>query len=243
MNKKQLIAAWVIIFCWTNVALAYIDNYPPHKFKDGSYKHLKATELAGPKKSGYKSKDGKITVVFEGPQDEGYLYYLMLRDGETILIDEKYITTPFPYAVYMADLDKNGLQDFIVISNYRGCGLAAYNDKVDIFLKRADGSYQKITYDTMGAELGDFVDLNKDGKYEVIITDIYRGQKHNYFTYSIYEFHDYKLVNSDNKNTGFPKFVWMTDKPNDKDTLHLTQEEKQKHIEEKNKSIVYETIE
>jgi hypothetical protein len=150
--------------------------------------------------------------------------------------------TPMPWAVYRVDLDKNGLEDFIIFYSYRGCGLAASADKVEIFLKKQGGEYQKISYDVMSAGIEDFIDLNHDGQYEVIITDFYSGKKHNYFTYSIYEFKDYKLVNADLKFSGFPKFVWITYKPNDKDTTHLTDDEKAQHVDKKNESINYEVL-
>lgn len=239
MDKKQLIVGLLLFFC-VPVVSAYFENYPPYKFKNGPFKHLEAQELVSFDKSDYKSKDGKVVAKLTDSGDDAYEF--ILKVGTTILADKKDDQVPLPYAVYMADLDKNGLQDFILISNYRGVGLGAFNDKVDIYLKKADLSYQQVTYDTMSADLGDFIDLNKDGKYEVIITDMYSGDKHNYFTYDIYEIEDYELVNANVKFKGFPKFVWITDNPNDKDTVHLTKELRAARTKEKNASIKYADI-
>lgn len=144
-----------------------------------------------------------------------------------------------PHRIYKFDIDGNGLEDFIVLLHQ---GATSLGDEGEIYLKRQQGGYQKISYESSGIWIEDFTDINRDGRYEVIITDIYAGEKHNYFVYDVYEFKDYRLVNADNKFKGFPKFVWMTNKPNDKDTVHLTKEARSKHVEEKNRGIKYEVI-
>jgi len=141
--------------------------------------------------------------------------------------------------VYRFDIDGNGLQDFIVLLQI---GVNTLMRGTDIYLQKIEGGYQKISYEGSGNGIEDFVDINRDGRYEVIILDIYSGEKHSYFVYDVYDFKDYGLVNVDSKFKGFPKFVWMTNKPNDKDTVHLTKEVRSKHVEEKNRSIKYEVI-
>mgnify|MGYP001596046551 CR=1 FL=1 len=212
MNKKQLIFGMVISLFWVSLATAYIENYPPYRLKDGPPKYLPKTPLKDLSKSGLK--------------------YIADKKNDPKLLE-----------VYCADLDENGLRDFIVFSSERGNGLAAYIVMVDILLQTKKDQYQKISYDTMANDpIKDFVDLNQDGQYEIIITDLYYGDKHNYFTYKVYEFRDYRLINADAKFKGFPKFIWITYKPNDKDTTHLTKQERAKHVEEKNRSIKYEVI-
>ena len=215
MNKRQLIVAWAILFSSSSGATyAYLENHPPYKFKDGAPKHLEVQPLKDLAKTESK-------------------YIADKKNNQTVFLEE----------VYRVDLDGNGSDDFIVFSSYRGCGLAGYKYEVEILLKKGDNSYQKISYDTMANNpIEEFVDLDKDGKYEVIITDLYYGDKHNYFTYNIYEFKDYKLVNADVKFGGFPKFVWITNKPNDKDTAHLTKEQRMALTHEKDNSIKYAEI-
>ena len=243
MNKKQLIVAWVITLTlqFSIPDLAYFENYPPHSTKDGPYRHLEAKPIIGCLVQGEENQFSKGSIFAEIDSSEKGVFFI-LKDSKLVLTEKKRGWVPFPDYVYWVDLNNDGLKDFIIFYSYRGVGLAASNDRVEIFLKKNNKEYQKISYDVMSVGLEDFVDLNKDGKYEIIITDLYSGSKHNYFTYSIYEIKDYKLFNADSKFKGFPKFIWLTDKPNDKDTSHLTVEERQKHVEEKNKSIGYEII-
>jgi hypothetical protein len=166
----------------------------------------------------------------------------MLQDGKSILINKNDNKEPYPYAVYWADLDKNGLNDFIVFYSYRTMGYSFMCEAVEIFLKKKEGGYQKISYDGTSFGLEDFVDLDNDGKNEVIITDTYSGDKHTYFVYNIYEFKNYKLLNANAKFKGFPKFIWFTYNANDKDTTHLTKQERFRHIEEINRRIRYQEI-
>lgn len=182
MNKKQLIIITILLILISSRAYAYFEDYPPYKFKDGPPKHLEAQELVGSEKSEYKSDDGQVHVRLEGTNDT---IDFVIQDGKTIVTSLKERESPMPCVVYWTDLDKNGLKDFIVFNWYEGCGLASQEYRIDIFLKKADGSYQRISYDTMGPDLEDFVDLNKDGKYEVIITDTYGGEKHNYFVFNL----------------------------------------------------------
>lgn len=229
-----------ILFCllYSNV-FAYFDNYPPYSFSKGAFAHLDTKSLVDFDKSKYKSKDGKIVARLK---EKAESFDFFLKDGKLFLARIKEDSLPLPNSVYQADLDGNGLKDFIILYNYRGSGLASQKDRVELFLKEKQATYQKISYDTYSSGLEDFVDLNKDGKYEVIITDFYSGSNHNYFTYNIYKIIDYKLVNADAEFKGFPKFVWITHKRNDKDTVHLTNEEKLSLTEKKNSSIQYEEV-
>jgi hypothetical protein len=217
----------------------YSDKYPPFSFKEDSPAHLRAKPLVDWDKLEYKSKDGKIMVRLKEERDS---FDFILKDGNLVLAQIKENTPPLPYVVYQADLDNNGLKDFIIFNTYRMNGLGAFMDKVEIFLKKENGAYGKISYDTFCAGLEDFVDLNRDGKYEVIIMGLYGGSKHNYFTYNIYRISHYELVNSDEQFKGFPKFIWFTYKENDKDTTHLTQEERRLHTGKKNTSIQHGEI-
>lgn len=239
MNKKQLIIVFSVLFLICTPAFAYLKNYPPHKFKDGIPKHLQVKALVDINKAEYKSKDGDVSVKLK---ERPNAFDFILKQGNLVLAKIKEKEMPVPYAVYWADLDNNGLKDFMVFYNYKGTDLEGFRDRVDIFLKVNKKTYQRISYDTMSAGLEDFVDLNKDGKYEVVITDLYKKKKHNYFTYNIYEFKNYKLVNANANFKGFPKFIWMTYKSNDKDTAHLTKEEREKYVAGINNSIEYQEI-
>lgn len=234
-----LIPILTFLFFSSHLAFAYFDNYPPYKFISGPPRHLEAKSLVDFDKSKYKSKDGKILARLKEIADS---FDFILKDGKLVLASIREEKMPLPNSVYQVDLDGNGKKDFIVFYNYRGSGLESQKDMVEIFLKKKEGTYRRISYDTFSAGLEDFVDLDRDGKYEVIITGFYRGDKHNYFTYNIYKFKDNKLINVDAQFNNYPKFIWITYRKNDKDTVHLTKEERLGHTAKQNSLIRYAEV-
>jgi len=232
----------VALIFYTPVQLnAYFKDYPPYNFKNGSFEQINAQLLIDRNKCNYESQDGMIIANLKETPCISELY---LKVGTSILINRSVEiqneVTPIPHALYQADLDGNGLKDFILLSSYRFN--TGYDDYVEVFLSKPEGAYEKISYATLKSGIEDFFDLNDDGKCEVIITGLYHTDKHNYFTYNIYELMDFRLVNVDAKFKGFPKFIWYTNKPNDRGTEHLTKEERRSHTKKKNDSIQYSEI-
>lgn len=236
---KRLAIILLVLCIVTPISYAYLDKYPPYKFKDGPPRHLEAKPIVDYDKPEYKSPDGKIYVQLSEENDK---FSFIIKDGKTTVTSMKERSTPVPQVVWWADLDGNGFKDFIVFGWYEANGLAFYHYQVDLFMKEREGVYNKISYDSQGPGMEDFVDLNNDGKHEIIITDIRSIEGHTYFTYNVYELKDYQLVNVDAKYRGFPKFIWYTFKPNDKDTTRLTKEERALHTKQKNDSIKYSEI-
>ncbi len=234
--KKTISIAILGIFMLGFNVYGFVENYPPYSFKNGLPNALDIKPIL----SGDQSKFSSKGVIAQQTKDS-----FLLRDGRLTLLDLKGLSVanawdnPVPMEVYRVDLDQNGLEDFVVFSWRGGVGLASMNYRVDLFLKKSKEAYQRISYDTLNPDIKDFSNLNKDGKSEVIITGYYQGSKHNYFTYNVYEFNNFKLKNADQKFKGFPKFVWLTNKPNDKDTMHLTQKERKIYAEKMNQSIFY----
>lgn len=233
------VCATVLLCCNPSVGWAYFKDYPPYEFKNGPPKHLEAEMLADFNKQYYESKDGAVAVRLKS----GFASIdFLVEEGGYVLAHKDELELPYPYAVYGADLDGNGLRDFIIYYWWGAPGINLSLIRVEIYLKKERGGYRKIYYDSNSPGLEDFTDLDNDGKYEVIITDYYCGKKHTYYSYSIYEFKGCELVNADNKFKGFPKFIWYTYKPNDKDTKHLTKKERLLHTKGKDSYIWYEDI-
>lgn len=179
----------------------------------------------------YQFKQGPYRHVPDSPLSDKDTPLFIKKDMDPVYLGPQ---------VYQIDVDGNGIQDFISFV-YPGAGTLL--NEIHIYLKKSEGGYQEISFfEDAGAGIEDVVDINNDGKWEVILTDLCSGKKHNYFSYSVYEFKNYRLVNADEKFTGFPKFVWFTDKNNDQDTIHLTVEERKKHVQEKDAEISYEEI-
>lgn len=226
MKKTFLLLVVIVALCLTE-AEAYMKDYPPFPFKSKKLPpHLETEGLIEFK--------GETTTRVEDLQVElstiDAYDKLRIKDGKEIIFETEEGVTPFVFAVYYADLDNNKLKDIVIFSDYRSCGLG-YKHRVDILFQVRRHTFSHIHYDTMSASLKDFVDINRDGVYEIIYTDFYDGQRHNYFVYSIYEIRDAKLYNANKKySPAFPKFIWFTYKPNDKQSTRITREEKEEYL-------------
>ena len=237
---RQIIVVSIGLILWiTGISFAYRDDYPPYKFKDGPPAHLNIKPLV--KGEGdYNSKDGLVVVHLREPKP--FEVEFSLKVGKATLVSTDQDTEWFPSTVFQADLEGNGLDDFIVFYNSRGPGLGGCQDRVEIYLRKKNGGFEKISYDTFDAGIEDFIGPDKEGKYKIIITGFYQDGRHSYFSYNIYEFGSYQLVNADTKIRGFPRFVQYTYKKNDKDTGRLTQQERHLQTKDKNGSIHYEDM-
>ncbi len=229
-------------------AFAYVETHPPYALKDGPYQSLSAKPVQDSDHPQYQSPDGKITISVKSSTEEEFWDYL-LQDASTVLAQRHIEYAPIPFEIYYVDVNGDGLEDFVVFMTYMAMGMPSLHERVEIFLKKKEGGYRQIGYDAVAVSIKDFVDLNHDGKYEVIITGFYEqgGTKkdrraHNYFSYSVYEFNGYRLQNADKKYKGFPKFVWFTDRPNDKDSDKVSLKERREHVREKEKGITYKDI-
>ena len=240
---KKIAVLVIGLSLWaTGVPFAYRSDYPPFAFKDGPAEHLNAKPLVSlvPEKSDYRSKDGSVVVHLKEPKL--YKVEFSLQVGKTRLVSPDQDMECFPWAVFQADLDNNGLDDFIVLYSYRGPGLGSHQDRVEIYLRKSKDEFEKISYDAFDAGSEDFIGPDGEGKYKIIITGFYQGHRHNYVTYDLFEFKDSRLVNADAKVKGFEKFVPYTFKVNDQDTTRLTPKERLLHTQEKDRSISYEEI-
>jgi len=226
----------------------YVDTHPPHSLKDGPYKSLKAKPVYVWDSPEYHSADGQIRINVQKSTEE-WSWDFFLQDGATVLADRHIDYSPVPFEIYHLDINGDGLKDFIVLMTYMANGISFLHERVELFLKKKEGGYRQIAYDAVSVSIEDFVDLDNDGKLEVIFTGFYGqggtkqdSRTHNYFSYNVYEFDGYRLKNADGKYKGFPKFVWFTHKSNDKDSGQVTLKERQQHLREKEKGLVYKDI-
>ena len=234
MKLNILALIFLFIILYIPDVLAYRDNYPPYRFKDGPSAHLNAKPLIFGE-GDYKSE----SVVVHLTESKPFEVEFFIKAGNTVLVSTDKNMEWFPSSVFQADLNNDGRDDFIVIYNSRAPGFGGHHDRVEIYLQKQNDNFEKISYYTFDAGIEDFIGPDKTDKCKVIITGFYQGDRHSYFTYNIYEFKNYRLVNADAKVKGFPKFVWYTDKPNDEDAAQLTKKERSLLAREKNGSIHY----
>lgn len=148
------------------------------------------------------------------------------RNDLAAQLDQNY----FPNAIYEGDLDRNGFEDLIVFSSSRAPGLGGLFGSVDIFMGRADKEYDHIRYKSFAAGQEDFVDLDQDGRSELIMGSFYEGKLHNYIAYAIYEFSDEHLISSSLRFKNLSRFIKYTKTPNDKFAETLSEVDKATHL-------------
>ena len=114
---KSLLSLILILLCFPAAGIfAYFDNYPPYKFKEGPPRHIEAKLLVDSDRARFRSKDGRILVRLK---ETAGSFNFLLKDGKLVLACLTEDKLPLPSSVYQADLDANGIKDFIIFYNYR----------------------------------------------------------------------------------------------------------------------------
>jgi hypothetical protein len=253
--KKQILLA-IIIMSISISAFAYYESYSPYMFTDEPFENIEYKEFT--QKELVVEKNGEKTFFeFTSPSEDYRLVrnlawgtvdlgHKVLKYKDYILMEGDDFNSTLERPIEL-DLDGNGLGDCIVFRQYFGNSIAILDGKVDIFLRFSDTEFKHIYYEGFCIGTEDFVDMDKDGKSEIITLDFVRGadkkgKEHNYWGYNIYELVDGKLVNANDKYDGFPKYVWYTEKNNDKDTAHLSEEDRATFTEQKDSEIIQGSI-
>ncbi len=73
----------------------------------------------------------------------------------------------------------------------------------------------------------DFIDINGDGRYEMLWVHYFFEGEHSYWVYRVVEITDEGLRLNDTLLSDFPKIIWFTEKPNDQPTRRLTLAERE----------------
>ena len=124
-----------------------------------------------------------------------------------------------------ADLNRDGVPDFIVYSFSGGCGLAAGECNIAFILSDADG-YRPTVIQTLFPDERSFVILG--GTPCFIRASFFRvdrcldGKPHNFWGYGILAFDGGRVVVRNDLHPGFPRTVWFTHRPNHTETRLLT---------------------
>lgn len=133
-----------------------------------------------------------------------------------------------------ADLDGNGLKDIIILGSFEGADHST--GEVTLLLQTKPGQFRRLDYETEEASFKDFVDFDRDGKFEVVrssVSDIIRskdGKDHTYRVSSVYKWDHFNLVLDNGKAKNFPRFIWNSLKPNSQETRNLSAETKQDYV-------------
>ena len=135
--------------------------------------------------------------------------------------------------VFVADLNDDKTDDYVLRTWSGGCGLAAEISYLTVFLSESN-QYSGSCILGFNADPSDIVDLNGDGQPELIHTVFVHGSKgkdgksHNYWVHNLLGFSGTNLVSRNDLDVRFPAWIWYTFKPNHKNTTQLTGDQKVK---------------
>lgn len=133
----------------------------------------------------------------------------------------------FGSRVFYTDLTGDGLKDILIYSYPGGVGFAAEIEMADVLLSQPDGTYKHVSFEAYAAGPEDFIDVNGDGRYEMLWVNYYFEGGHSYWVYRVVEITDDGLRLRDELLPDFPKIIWFTEKPNDQPTQRLTAAERE----------------
>ncbi len=158
--------------------------------------------------------------------------FIKLETGERDEIVSELNRGPkYPYLgdVWEADLNGDGLKDFVIYASHMGNGIPP--DNGIILFQTASGAFRRLDFETYGFDPADFTDLDRDGRPEIIISSLYQdngndGRLHSFWVYAAYGVENYSLKRMDFGKAGFPSFIWFTEKPNSQETTKLSESQK-----------------
>lgn len=114
----------------------------------------------------------------------------------------------------ITDLDGNGLEDVAKEAYHGSQGLGLGCDLM-IFSQYAPGKFSVITLPLERFTADDICNLDNKGQKEIVTCVLVGDGAHNYWVYRCWHLSGSKLVSVD-KEYGFPRAVWFTEKPNRK---------------------------
>ena len=254
MNRvaSLLLVAALALFSGPTLSASPAD-YPPYSFEDGPFEQFKTQLVYDFDMGEGLFNSGDISV--EVSEAEYMSIKLKIRTSGRMLYSN-FDCSPAT-KVFTADLDHNGLRDIIVLEHSIANGLGLQGSEAHFFLWTSENplKYKEISIGDGGDDnhlalvypsIEDFVDINHDGICEIILGGFfygaYEGWRHNYFSYSVFSFENGNFTNVSNRFKGFPKFVWFSYEPNDKDTSKLPADLRANHIRAIEESIYIERV-
>jgi len=142
--------------------------------------------------------------------------------------------------VFSCELNKDGLPDFIVNVWSGGTGLAMLGSEVTFLVSSKEG-YQATSFYLFSFGKEDLVQFRAGGPVYFILNDLISndeektldGRDHNFWVYELYRIDGARFVPADADESGFPKWVWFTDRENHEETTQLTSEQKARLLKKK----------
>jgi hypothetical protein len=175
-------------------------------------------------------------------QGDGISFFLSFIDRESSdgASSESYQFAPFtPLGAlesYEGDLNGDTYPDYVFVKYFNGNGLAWGYANVGLVLSEGDNDFSVEVVESYAPEPKDFISINGQTafihasfQYGDLCTD---GKYHNFWVYRLYSIDDNQIAPADHLSPDFPKVVFYSFKPNQKETNLLTQEAKDALIAE-----------
>lgn len=141
----------------------------------------------------------------------------------------------YRFDVFTADLNRDGMPDFVVNINSSGSGLAGAGSTTT-FLLSEKGRYKSANFYSFCFGPEDIVRFKPGGPCYFIQSDLVRSGEEknkddryrNFWVYRLHRFSGGQAVEANGDDARFPKWVWYTFKDNHAETDQLTAEQKKR---------------
>lgn len=217
-------------FLWSREAFAYPETHPPFPASQPApYPTLKAEAVIG-----YAAEapfeEGPIRISTSPEREKVGRVTEVLVNGQSIF-DTATANPDFYFQlgsrVFYTDLTGDHRKDILILSYPGANGVGAWIEMADLLIAQPDGTYKHVSFEAYAASPEDFIDVNGDGRYEMLWVNYYFEGGHSYWVYRIVKIGDDGLQLNDQLTPNFPKIIWFTEKPNDKPTQKLTAAERE----------------
>ena len=232
MQIKKSFLTLVLLLSFPANGSALDDRYPPFDIKAFKDRMLNAELINKPEERG-EFKDRDLSIKWTSKGMETSRVEIRYKNKLTVQVE---LPGKDDYSnavgeIYYADLDGNALPDIIIHPAFYGSGLGSFYKTTTILFQATPGQFRRLDFTSFYFGPEDFVDLKGDGHYQLLMMQLMEAlgqdrKPHNFWVYTPYEIKDFSLRMDRDPAPGFPKFIWYTERSNDKPTDKLTQQQK-----------------